>query len=114
VVCISLAGLFLVATAAQVWAQEGSASFYGPRFHGHLTANGERFNQYAATCAHRRMKFGSVVRVTNLSNGKSATCRINDRGPYAGGRIIDVSKGIAGRLGMLSSGVVRVSIEVLK
>jgi rare lipoprotein A len=107
------AALFACLLASPCMGQEGRASYYGPGFHGRTTANGERFNQYAATCAHRRLKFGSVVRVTNLSNGKAATCRVNDRGPYVGGRIIDVSKGIAGRLGMLNSGVARVSVEVV-
>lgn len=97
-----------------VHAQEGRASWYGPGFVGRLTANGERYDQNAATCAHRRLKMGTLVRVTNLANGKVATCRVNDRGPYVGGRIIDVSKRIASRLGMLRSGVAPVRVDVLR
>lgn len=104
--------LFVVRPAHS--AEIGVASWYGPGFHGHRTASGERYDQWAATCAHRRMKMGTLVRVTNLGNGKHATCRINDRGPYVGGRIIDVSKGIASRLGMIHSGTARVRVEVLK
>jgi rare lipoprotein A len=94
--------------------QEGTASYYGPGFHGRTTASGERFNQQAATCAHRTLRFGARVKVINLRNGKSATCRVNDRGPYAGGRIIDVSKGIAAQLGMIRSGTAPVRITVIK
>lgn len=70
----------------------GEASWYGPGFHGRKTASGERFNQNALTAAHRTLPFGAKVKVTNVNNGKSVTVRINDRGPYHGGRIIDLSK----------------------
>lgn len=88
-----------------------NASWYGTT--GNPTANGEHYDQMGPTCAHRRMKFGTLIRVTNLWNGKTATCRINDRGPYITGRVLDVSKGIAAQLGMLTSGVARVSIGVI-
>lgn len=94
--------------------QTGTASYYGPGFHGRTTASGERFDENAATCAHRTLPFDSRVKVLNLSNGKWATCRISDRGPYAGGRIIDVSKGMAAKLGMLRSGTAPVRITVIK
>lgn len=94
--------------------QTGSASWYGPGFHGRTTASGERFNMHAATCAHRRLPFGTMVRITNLRNGKIAHCRINDRGPFVGGRIIDVSKGIAARLGMLKSGTAKARVDVVR
>lgn len=109
----ALAGLFLAAAAPAV-AQTGMASWYGPGFHGRKTASGERFDQHAATCAHRTARFGTRFKVTNLATGKSAICRVNDRGPYAGARIIDVSKGIAARLGMLRAGVARVSIQPVR
>lgn len=69
----------------------GQASFYGGRLHGSMTASGERFDQYAFTAAHKKLPLGSIVRVTNPSNGKSTIVRINDRGPYVKGRVIDLS-----------------------
>jgi rare lipoprotein A len=89
----------------------GIASFYGGRHHGGPTASGERFNQNAMTAAHRSAPLGSQMRVTNLNNGKSVVVRINDRGPYIGGRIIDVSKGAAEALGFISAGLARVKLE---
>ena len=91
----------------------GTASWYGPGFHGRRTANGERFNQNALTAAHRTLPFGTRVKVTNLSNNRSVVVRINDRGPYSGGRIIDLSAAAAREIGMINSGVARVRIEVL-
>jgi rare lipoprotein A len=92
---------------------QGWASWYGPGFHGNLTANGESYNQYAMTAAHRSLPFGTEVRVTNMDNGRSVVVRINDRGPYIGGRIIDLSAGAAETLGMIHSGVAPVRLEVL-
>lgn len=91
--------------------EEGLASWYGPRFHGRLTANGEKFNQNAMTAAHRKFPLGSKVEVTNLDNGKSVIVRINDRGPYSGKRIIDLSKAAAAELDMLHDGVAKVGIK---
>ena len=91
----------------------GSASWYGPGFHGRKTANGERYNMNALTAAHRSLPFGTRVRVTNRNNGKSVVVRINDRGPYAGGRVIDLSRGAAQAVSMMGSGVIPVSLEVL-
>ena len=91
----------------------GLASWYGPGFHGNLTANGEIYNQYALTAAHKSLSFGTMVRVTNLDNGRSVVVRINDRGPYIGGRIIDVSVAAAEVLGLLESGVAPVQVEIL-
>ena len=90
---------------------EGMASFYGPGFEGHLTASGERFDPHALTAAHRTLPFGTRVRVTNLENGRSVVVRINDRGPYAHARIIDVSLEAARRLDLLRRGVGRVRLE---
>ncbi|CAD5971212.1 septal ring lytic transglycosylase RlpA family protein [Planktothrix agardhii] len=92
---------------------EGWASWYGPGFDGNLTANGETFNQYDLTAAHPSLPFGTTVRVTNKDNGQSVVVRINDRGPYAGGRVLDLSKGAAQAIGMIGSGVAPVQIDVL-
>lgn len=91
----------------------GIASWYGPGFHGKMTANGEIFNQHALTAAHRKYRMGSTVRVTNTANGKSVDVCINDRGPYHGNRVIDLSKEAARRIGMLGSGTARVKLQVL-
>lgn len=97
--------------AAPAWA--GTASWYGPGFHGRLTASGERYDQHAATCAHRSLPFDTLVRIRNLDNGRSAFCRVTDRGPFAAGRVIDVSRAVAQRLGMIRSGVAPVRITVI-
>jgi rare lipoprotein A len=94
--------------------ETGKASYYGDRHHGRKTASGERFDQHALTAAHRSLPFGTRVRVTNLSNERSVVVRINDRGPFVRGRIIDVSRAAAERLGMLRAGVVPVRVEQLK
>ena len=91
----------------------GQASWYGPGFHGRRTANGEIYNQNAMTAAHRYLKFGTKVRVTNLNNGRSVIVRINDRGPFAKGRVIDVSAAAARSLGMIRSGVAPVEVTIL-
>jgi rare lipoprotein A len=88
--------------------QRGHASWYGPGFHGRRTASGERFNSGALTAAHRSLPFGSLVRVVNENTGRSVVVRINDRGPFIGGRIIDLAHGAARQLGM--NGVATVSL----
>ncbi|ART81603.1 hypothetical protein CBP31_02295 [Oceanisphaera profunda] len=97
-----------------VSAQQGKASYYGTRHHGRKTASGERFNKNALTAAHRTLPFGSLVRVTNLNNHKSIVVRINDRGPYAKGRIIDLSEQAAREINMVRAGVAQVRVELLK
>lgn len=92
----------------------GKASWYGGRFHGRTTASGEPFNKFAMTAAHKTLPFGTRVKVTNKNNGKSVVVRINDRGPYKRGRVIDLSRGAAELIGMIRSGVVPVQIEVLE
>lgn len=99
---------------ASSWGYDGMASWYGDPFHGNLTASGERYNQYALTAAHRSLPFGTWVRVTNLNNGRSVVVRINDRGPFIGGRVIDLSTAAAQTIGMINSGVAPVSVEVLR
>jgi len=93
--------------------QQGEASWYGPDFHGKTTANGERYNMLGLTAAHQQLPFNTLVRVTNLANGKVATIRINDRGPFLKGRILDLSYGAARALGASGAGVIPVRIEVV-
>jgi rare lipoprotein A len=93
--------------------ERGRASWYGARFDGRLTANGERFDRRELTAAHKRLRFGTRVRVTNLANGRTVEVRINDRGPYARGRVIDLSEAAAEALEMIDAGVVPVELEVL-
>jgi rare lipoprotein A len=91
----------------------GLASWYGAKHHGKRTASGEIFNQTKFTAAHQSLPLGSMVKVTNLENGKSVDLRINDRGPYHRGRIIDVSRAAATVLGMRTSGIARVRVELI-
>ncbi len=93
---------------------KGVASWYGPNFHGKKTANGEIYDQNELTAAHKTLPLPSIVRVTNLSNGRSLVVRVNDRGPYAHGRIIDMSKRSAELLGFRSKGLAKVRVQVLK
>ena len=93
----------------------GQASWYGGKFHGRKTASGERFDKRALTAAHRTLPFGTMVRVTSLSTGRTVVVRINDRGPFERReRIIDLSEAAAEALGMKSAGVVRVKLKVLR
>jgi rare lipoprotein A len=93
--------------------ETGLASWYGPKFHGKLTASGEVFNQEKFTAAHPTLPWGSKVKVINLDNGKSVDVRINDRGPFGRGRIIDVSRAAARALGMVGRGITTVRLEWL-
>ncbi|MGI8907308.1 MAG: septal ring lytic transglycosylase RlpA family protein [Candidatus Sumerlaeaceae bacterium] len=91
----------------------GVASWYGRDFHGGKTANGERYDMNSMTAAHRSLPFGTLVKVTNECNGRECVVRINNRGPYLKGRILDLSKAAASQLGMVSRGVSRVQMQVL-
>ena len=93
--------------------EHGQASWYGGHFHGRDTASGETYDKEALTAAHPRLPFGTMVRVTNQKNGWSVNVRINDRGPFAKGRIIDVSEAAARQLGMIGDGVVPVSVRIV-
>jgi rare lipoprotein A len=93
------------------FSQIGIASWYGGKHHGRKTASGERYNMHDMTAAHRSMRIGTVLRVTNLENGRTTTVRVNDRGPYVNGRVIDLSSAAADDLGMKRSGLARVRIE---
>ena len=92
---------------------QGAASWYGPGFYGRTTANGERFRKGTLTAAHRTLPFGTKVRVTNLSNGRSVVVRINDRGPFKYHRVIDLAHGAASQLKMMQAGEVPVKLEIL-
>lgn len=92
----------------------GSASYYAAKFEGRSTASGERYKGTELTAAHRSLPFGSRVRVTNPSNGRSVTVRINDRGPFTAGRVIDVSRAAAQELGMIARGHAPVDLELIE
>lgn len=94
--------------------QTGISSFYAEDFHGKLTANGEVYDMYGLTAAHKKLPLNTIVRVTNLENDKSLILRINDRGPYAKGRILDCSYGAALKLGFIGKGTAKVRIEVIE
>ena len=106
------------ARSTRIQIQHGLASYYGPGFHGRETASGRIFNQREMVAAHRTLPLGTVVRVTNLENGRAVTLKVIDRGPYGRnfrkGTIIDVSKGAAQRLHFIHDGLVRVRVEVVK
>ncbi|MGF1748528.1 septal ring lytic transglycosylase RlpA family protein [Vibrio cionasavignyae] len=116
-----LAGCSSVSTNASPKTQEyarkhqltGLASWYGSKFHGRLTASGEKYNMRALTAAHKTLPFGTVVRVINTENNKSVDVKINDRGPYVKGRTIDLSQKAFEKVGSIKQGVVPVRIEIL-
>jgi rare lipoprotein A len=96
------------------FAQNGIASWYGPDFHGKLTSNGEVYNMNSLTAAHKTLPFNSIVLVTHRKSGKRVTVRINDRGPFVGDRIIDLSYGAAKKLGMVKTGTAPVDLRVIR
>ena len=119
IVLLAVAGLTLTAEPDRIpRVQHGLASYYGPGFHGEETASGEVFDQREMVAAHRTLPLGTVVRVTNLENGRRVVLRVIDRGPYGRnyrkGTIIDVSKGAARRLRFLEDGLVPVKVEVIR
>ncbi len=93
--------------------EKGQASYYADKFHGKATASGEKYDKTKLTGAHRTLAFGTVVRVTNTANGKSVDVRINDRGPFKAGRVVDVSRAAAEKLGMIQAGVINCTVEVI-
>lgn len=101
------------ASFAGVYKSNAKASYYAEKYHGRKTANGETFNMYAMTCAHKTLPFGTVLRVTNLQNNKSVDVRVNDRGPFVKGRELDLSKGAAQKIGMIKTGTANVKIEIV-
>lgn len=94
------------------WSDEGEISYYADKFHGRKTASGKRFDKNAFTAAHRSLPFGTRLEVTNLENGKTVTVEVTDRGPFAEGRILDLSPAAARQIGMIGKGTVRARIEV--
>jgi len=113
VACVLFSGAAEAGPHKKSVSMAGQASWYGSQHHGRRTASGERFNMNAMTAAHRSLPFGTKVRVTNRRNGKSVVVRINDRGPFAGGRVIDLSRSAASAIGMLGSGVAPVTLSVV-
>ncbi len=107
--CLTAAAAFPAAAEAQ----EGVASWYGPGFHGKRTANGEVYDKEGLTAAHKSLPFGTYLRVISLDTGASVVVRVNDRGPFVAGRVLDLSEAAARMLGMIQSGTARVSFEAL-
>jgi rare lipoprotein A len=119
--CLLLGSQFVFPSDAHAWGkhekkknQTGIASFYGRECKNKRTANGERFDPSQLTAAHRTLPFGTRVKVTNLDNGRHVVVRINDRGPYAKGRVLDLSRAAASKLGFVAVGTARVRLQVLK
>lgn len=111
----TLRALFVAGSLAAVSpATAGLASYYADKFHGRKTASGETFNQTKLTAAHKTLPFGTIVKVTNLENNKSVKVRINDRGPFVDGRVIDLSKKAAKKLKLIHKGIVPVKLKILK
>lgn len=102
-----------LAAPKEILAQTGTASWYGPGFHGKTAADGSRYNQHEMTAAHRFLPFGTIVRVTNMKNGRSVIVKITDRGPYIGNRIIDMSRASADALGMVYDGLAKVEVRII-
>ena len=108
-----LAADVFASAALSVYKSSAVASYYADKYHGRKTSNGEIFNMYDLTAAHKTLPFNTKVKVTNLSNGKSVIVRINDRGPFIKGREIDLSKAAAVKIGMIKSGTAKVSLEIV-
>ena len=102
------------AVFASVYKTGVTASYYAEDFHGKKTSNGETFNMNALTCAHKSLPFDTILRVTNLANGKTVDVRVNDRGPFVATREIDLSKAAAVKLGMIGTGTAKVKLEIVK
>ncbi len=109
-----LLALILITASFLYAGQTGYASWYGGEFHGRKTANGEVFDTYKFTAAHRTLPFDTILKVTNLENGKSTVVRVNDRGPFVGDRLIDLSFAAAKEIGLIEAGVSKVSIEIVE
>ena len=104
----------LTVHAATLYKSGVTASYYADKFHGRKTSSGEVFNMYGYTAAHKTLPFGTMLRVTNLANGKYVTVKVNDRGPFVKGRELDVSKAAAVKLDMIKTGTAKVKIEILE
>jgi rare lipoprotein A len=111
-VAVVIGGVVLWQVAGPYY-EVGIASWYGPGFQGNRTSNGEVYDMYGISAAHKTLPFDTVVRVVDLDTGKSVVVRINDRGPFIEGRIIDLSKGAAEKLGIVDKGIARVGLRIL-
>ena len=109
-----IAALILSPLFSEVYKNGVTASYYAEDFHGKRTSNGERFNMNDYTCAHKSLPFNTILKVTNLANGKTCEVRVNDRGPFVASREIDLSKAAAIKLGMIGSGTTKVKLEIVK
>ncbi|HBG65310.1 MAG TPA: septal ring lytic transglycosylase RlpA family lipoprotein [Treponema sp.] len=112
-ICV-LCGIVSAVSAQNVYKTDVVASYYADKFNGRKTASGETFNMYGFTAAHKTLPFNTIVKVTNLDNGKTVNVRVNDRGPFVEDREIDLSKAAAQQLGMTASGTARVSLEIVQ
>ena len=106
--------IFSVSVFAEVYKTGVTASYYAEDFHGKKTSNGEHFNMNDFTCAHKSLPFNTILKVTNLANGKSCEVRVNDRGPFVLNREIDLSKAAATKLGMIGTGTTKVKLEIVE
>ena len=113
IILIGIMQVVLMVSAQNSYVKTGTASFYADKFEGRLTANGEIYYHAKRTAAHRTLPFGSIVKVTNLENGKYVVVRVNDRGPFVDNRIIDLSKSAAKELGFVDKGLAKVKIELI-
>jgi rare lipoprotein A len=114
IAAVSLVTLALVYQVTGPYYQTGIASWYGPGFNGQRTANGEVYDMNGISAAHKTLPFGTIVQVVDLQTGKSVIVRINDRGPFVKGRIIDLSKGAAEALGVINKGIAKVGLRILR
>lgn len=101
-------------SASTAKVEKGKASYYADKFHGRATASGQKYDKNKMTAAHKTLPFGTVVRVTNTATGKSVDVTVNDRGPFAKGRIVDVSRAAAEKLGMIQAGVIDCTLKIIK
>ena len=104
---------YKVLTGITEFAEQGEASWYGNKFHGHLTSNGERYDMFAMSAAHKNLPLPSYVKVTNIENNKTVVVRVNDRGPFHEGRVIDLSYAAADKLDIIKSGTGKVKLELI-
>lgn len=111
---ILFGAMFFCAFISSVSAESGKASFYGGRHHGQLMANGQKFNQWSDSCAHKKHRFGTRLRITLMNGKRSVECVVRDRGPFIKGRIVDLSVKGARDLGIESIGVAPVTVEVVR
>ncbi|HHE51759.1 MAG TPA: septal ring lytic transglycosylase RlpA family protein [Candidatus Acetothermia bacterium] len=111
---VAVVGAIVLWQVAGPYYEVGIASWYGPGFQGNHTANGEIYDMNGISAAHKTLPFGTIVRVVDLETGKSVVVRINDRGPFIEGRIIDLSKGAAEKLGIIDKGITRVGLRILR